>query len=31
MGVRGTGTAEVKFHDCEVGEVGMLLWAGGAW
>jgi len=25
MGVRGTGTAEVKFHDCEVGEVGMLL------
>jgi alkylation response protein AidB-like acyl-CoA dehydrogenase len=20
MGVRGTGTAEVKFHDCEVGE-----------
>ena len=25
MGVRGTGTAEVEFHDCEVGEVGMLL------
>jgi hypothetical protein len=20
MGVRGTGTAEVEFHDCEVGE-----------
>jgi hypothetical protein len=28
MGVRGTGTAEVKFHDCEVGEVGMLLMGG---
>ncbi len=25
MGVGGTGTAEVKFHDCEVGEVGMLM------
>ncbi len=25
VGVGGTGTAEVKFHDCEVGEVGMLM------